>query len=71
MKYYSTNKLVNCVDLENAVVKGLAEDKGLFMPNNIKVLPASFYQNIDKMSFKEIAYNVADAFSAKMLMLNL
>src|SRR5574344_2799769 len=63
MKYYSTNKLVNCVDLENAVVKGLAEDKGLFMPNNIKVLPASFYQNIDKMSFKEIAYNVADAFS--------
>ncbi|HPG55685.1 MAG TPA: threonine synthase, partial [Candidatus Enterocola sp.] len=62
MKYYSTNKLVNCVDLENAVVKGLAEDKGLFMPNNIKVLPASFYQNIDKMSFKEIAYNVADAF---------
>lgn len=36
MKYYSTNKLVNCVDLENAVVKGLAEDKGLFMPNNIE-----------------------------------
>ncbi|NCC98654.1 MAG: threonine synthase [Bacteroidia bacterium] len=62
MKYYSTNKLVNCVDLENAVVKGLAEDKGLFMPDKIKVLPASFYQNIDKMSFQDIAYNVADAF---------
>jgi len=62
MKYYSTNKKVSGVSLEDAVVKGLAEDKGLFMPETIKVLPQSFYDNIEHLSFQEIAYTVADAF---------
>ena len=62
MKYYSTNKKINGVSLENAVVKGLAEDKGLFMPDAIKKLPKSFFDTIDTMSFQEIAYTVADAF---------
>lgn len=62
MKYYSTNKKINGVSLENAVVKGLAEDKGLFMPDAIKELPKSFFDTIDTMSFQEIAYTVADAF---------
>ena len=48
--------------LEKAVVKGLAEDKGLYMPENIKPLPKEFFDNIDNMSFQEIAYTVADAF---------
>lgn len=48
--------------LEKAVVKGLAEDKGLYMPETIKKLPKSFFDNIDTMSFQEIAYCVADAF---------
>jgi len=46
MKYYSTNKKVSGVSLEDAVVKGLAEDKGLFMPDTIKVLPQSFFDTI-------------------------
>jgi len=62
MKYYSTNKKVNGVSLEDAVVKGLAEDKGLFMPDSVKVLPQSFFDTIEKLSFQEIAYTVADAF---------
>ena len=62
MKYYSTNKKVSGVSLQDAVVKGLAEDKGLFMPNSIKVLPQSFFDSIENMSFQEIAYVVADAF---------
>lgn len=62
MKYYSTNKQAPIADLQDAVVKGLASDKGLFMPEGIKQLPAEFYENIDKMSFQEIAYQVADAF---------
>lgn len=62
MKYYSTNQQVSGVSLEQAVVKGLADDKGLFMPDCIKRLPDSFYQQIGKMSFQEIAYTVADAF---------
>lgn len=62
MKYYSTNKKVSGVSLQDAVVKGLAEDKGLFMPHNIKVLPQSFFDKIETLSFQEIAYTVADAF---------
>jgi len=61
MKYYSTNKKVSGVSLEDAVVKGLAEDKGLFMPDTVKVLPQSFYDTIENLSFQEIAYTVADA----------
>lgn len=62
MKYYSTNKIVNNVCLEEAVIKGLAADKGLYMPNSIKRLPDEFFENIDKMSFQEISYRVAEAF---------
>ncbi len=62
MKYYSTNKQAPEVSLQEAVVKGLAPDKGLYMPEQIKVLPQSFYDNIGNMTFQEIAYTVADAF---------
>ena len=62
MKYYSTNKKAPVATLEKAVVKGLAEDKGLYMPETIKKLPKEFFENIDKMSFQDIACAVADAF---------
>ncbi|MEI6754888.1 MAG: threonine synthase, partial [Paludibacter sp.] len=62
MKYYSTNKKVSGVSLQDAVVKGLAEDKGLFMPDSIKKLPQSFFDTIETLSFQEMAYIVADAF---------
>ena len=48
--------------LEKAVVKGLAEDRGLYMPERIKTLPQEFFDNIQDMTFQEIAYQVADAF---------
>ena len=62
MIFYSTNKKAPDADLQKAVVKGLAEDKGLYMPEVIKALPKDFFDNIQDMSFQEIAYNVADAF---------
>ena len=62
MKYYSTNKKAPIATLEKAVVKGLAEDKGLYMPETIKKLPKEFFENIDKMSFQDIACTVAEAF---------
>ena len=62
MKYYSTNKKAPIADLHKAVVKGLAEDRGLYMPEIIKKLPLDFFDNIEKLSFQEIAYQVADAF---------
>lgn len=62
MKYYSTNKIAPIADLHKAVVKGLAEDRGLYMPEQIKKLPQSFFDHIQDMSFQELSYVVADAF---------
>ena len=62
MLYYSTNKKAPLATLEKAVVKGLAEDRGLYMPEKINKLPQGFFNHIDELSFKEIARNVADAF---------
>ncbi len=62
MKYYSTNKQAPLADLRKAVVKGLAEDKGLYMPETIHRLPQEFFDNIQDISFQDIAYNVASAF---------
>ena len=62
MNYYSTNGKAPIADLHKAVVKGLAEDRGLYMPERINKLPKEFFDNIEKMSFQEIAYTVASAF---------
>lgn len=62
MRYYSTNKKSECVSLRDAVVNGLAEDRGLYMPEKINKLPEEFFKDIDKMSFQEISYEVAKAF---------
>ena len=62
MKYYSTNGNAPIADLHKAVVKGLAEDRGLYMPEQIKKLPKAFFDNIQDMKFQDIAYNVASAF---------
>ncbi len=62
MKYYSTNGKAPIADLSKAVVKGLAEDRGLYMPERIKTLPKEFYENMGTMTFQDIAYNVASAF---------
>ena len=62
MKYYSTNGNAPIADLHKAVVKGLAEDRGLYMPQEIKKLPKAFFDDIQDMTFQNIAYNVASAF---------
>ncbi len=62
MKYYSTNHTVPEVSLSEAVVKGLACDRGLFMPEKIEKLTKDFFDNIDKLSLQDIAVRVAEAF---------
>lgn len=59
MQYYSTNKITKPVSLKEAVVKGLAADNGLFMPERIAKFDPSFFQQISQMSFQEIAFEVA------------
>lgn len=60
MKYYSTNGNTPNVSLQTAVVKGLAADRGLFMPERIPVLPKAFFNNIGNMSLQDISYVVAN-----------
>ena len=62
MKYYSTNGQAPIADLQKAVVKGLAEDRGLYMPEEIYKLPKAFFGDIQNMKFQDIAYNVASNF---------
>ena len=62
MKYYSTNGNAPIADLQKAVIKGLAEDRGLYMPERIEKLPKAFFDNIQDMKFQDIAYNVASNF---------
>ncbi|MCQ2059892.1 MAG: threonine synthase [Bacteroidaceae bacterium] len=61
MLYYSTNGKAPKATLAEAVVKGLAPDRGLYMPERLEKLPQSFYDTIDTLSFQEISYRVASA----------
>lgn len=61
MKYYSTNRKASEVSLKEAVIKGLAPDKGLYMPEYLPELPKAFFDNIAKMSLQEMSSVVAEA----------
>lgn len=60
MKYYSTTDCNVTATLEQAVIRGLAPDHGLFMPEQLPVLPSAFVRNMASMSLGEISYAVAN-----------
>ena len=60
MLYYSTSGSAPKTTLQDAVVKGLAPDKGLYMPEHIPTIPKAFFNNIGEMSLQDIAYVVAN-----------
>ena len=62
MNYYSTNRQSPHVNLREAVVKSLAPDSGLYMPECIPIMPLSFFDRIENKSFQEISYDIALAF---------
>ena len=59
MNYYSTTDLRHKATLEQAVIKGLAPDGGLYMPQKVPVLPAAFLRNMGEMTLREVAYAIA------------
>jgi threonine synthase len=61
MKYYSTNKEAPLASLKRAVIKGLAGDKGLYMPENIDLLKDFVIGEMKNMTFQEVAQTVAAA----------
>ncbi|MCF6297500.1 MAG: threonine synthase [Flavobacteriaceae bacterium] len=62
MNYYSLNKKAPKVSFQDAVIKGLAPDKGLYFPEEITPLPKSFFENINKYTYPEIAFEVIKQF---------
>lgn len=64
MNYYSLNKKAPTTSFKDAVIKGLAPDKGLYFPEQITPLPKSFFDNIDNLSYNEIAFEAIKQFVA-------
>ncbi|MFM9825216.1 threonine synthase [Flavobacterium sp.] len=62
MKYYSLNHNAPKVSFEEAVIKGLATDRGLYFPESITPLSKSFFENIEKLSNAEIAFEAIQQF---------
>ena len=62
MNYYSLNKKAPNTTFKEAVVKGLAPDKGLYFPESITPLPKSFFDKIDELSYVEIAFEAIKQF---------
>lgn len=60
MKFYSTYRQSPSAGLREAVMKGLAPDGGLYMPERIPVIPRAFFNNIAGMDIRDIAFVVAD-----------
>jgi threonine synthase len=62
MHYYSTNKKAPVASLQEAVVRGLAPDKGLYMPEKIGELPSDFFNRLAEMELTETAKAAATLF---------
>ena len=58
MKFYSTNDPDHRADLAEAIFRGLPADNGLYMPERLEPLPASFFAELPDLSFAEIGYRV-------------
>lgn len=62
MNFYSLNKQAPQVSFKDAVIKGIAPDRGLYFPESITPLPASFFERISNLSNQEIAFNAIHQF---------
>lgn len=62
MNYYSTNGKVDPVSFKEAIFKGLPDDNGLFMPEEIPHLPPSFFEGISNLTLPEIGFEVIKPF---------
>ncbi len=62
MNYYSLHHKASKVSFQDAVVKGIAPDKGLYFPEIINPLPKKFFDNIENFSKNEIAFKMISQF---------
>ncbi|MHA7831399.1 MAG: threonine synthase [Flagellimonas sp.] len=62
MKFYSLNNQNIKVSFKDAVIAGIAPDKGLYFPESITPLPSDFFENIEELSNQEIAFQAIHQF---------
>jgi len=62
MKYFSLNHKAPKVSFKEAVIRGLAPDKGLYFPSELTALPTSFFENIEAMDNVSIAFEAIKQF---------
>ena len=62
MIYNSLNKKSKAAEFPEAVVRGIAPDRGLYFPEKIHRLPNSFFENIEQKSIPEIAFQAIAPF---------
>ncbi|MFC6876980.1 threonine synthase [Flavobacterium myungsuense] len=62
MNYYSLNNKTHYVSFQEAVIQGLAPDRGLYFPATLTVLPQSFFDNIESLSNEAIAFEAIKQF---------
>ena len=62
MNFYSLNKKAPNVSFKDAVIKGIAPDRGLYFPEKITPLPKDFFDNISSLSNTEIAFKAIHQF---------
>jgi threonine synthase len=62
MKYYSLSNPNIKKSFENAVVNGIAPDRGLYFPEKIPSLSTSFFEELPQLSIPEMAYTTISPF---------
>jgi len=62
MNYYSLNNKTHQVSFQEAVIQGLAPDRGLYFPQTLTPLPASFFETIENLSNEAIAFEAIKQF---------
>jgi len=62
MHFYSLHHKSPTVSFQEAVIKGIAPDKGLYFPERIEPLPESFFEHIENYTDHEIAFELIKQF---------
>ncbi len=67
MNFYSLNKKAPDVSFKDAVINGIAPDRGLYFPEQITPLPSSFFDKIEQLSDHEIAFEAISQFVGEII----
>jgi threonine synthase len=62
MNYYSLNHKAPNVSFKEAVIRGIAPDKGLYFPEKITKLPEDFFSSLNDFSKEDIAFQLIEQF---------